>query len=255
METVTFARMIPTPDFITTCFERFNRELFGGQLPTPTFRLTRAQTYLGNMRCMRRKPLFGRARNTNFVMSFSTAYDLEEAEWEDTVIHEMIHLSIMASNLHDDAPHGTLFQRMMTTINQRYGRHITVSHHSDPATSRARREARLAAVKVHYVCVVEYDARRLGTGENGQRLGCAVCARTRLFQIHRALVRWLRPESIRWFATTDPFFNRYPRVTTAKIYGITQEDIDAHLSDAVEYLYTGRAFVVRRRDDLSSSVH
>lgn len=241
--------MIPTLDFVSSRFARFNRELFGSRLPTPVFRLTRAQTFLGNMRCRRRRTLLGRVENYGFVMSISTSHDLGEAEWEDTVIHEMIHLAIMASNRRDDAPHGTLFQGMMRQINAKYGRHITVSHHSPKAVQQARRAERLAAVKVHYVCVVAYDARRLGTGETGRRLGCVVGARTRLFLIHRALVQWLRPEQIRWFATTDPFFNRYPRVTTAKIYGITQQDVDVHLHDAVEFVYTGRAFVAKRRDD------
>lgn len=248
--------MIPTLAFLTERFARFNRELFSGTLPTPTFRLTHARTYLGNMRCQRRRTLLGRVRATAFVLSLSTAHDLGEQEWEDTVIHEMIHLYIFANNLRDDAPHGTLFRRMMLQINQRYGRHLTVSHHPPKAVQQARREERLAVVRVHYVCVVTYDGRRLeSTGASGmkdsaegdQRLGCVVCARTRIFQIHRALVQWLRPRQIRWFASKDPFFNRYPRVTSAKLYAITQADIDAHLQNAVEYLYTDRALVANRR--------
>lgn len=44
------------------------------------------------------------------------------------------------------------------------------------------------------------------------------------------------------------FFFIHPRVTTAKKYGITQQDIDVHLRDTVEYLYTGQAFIAKRRD-------
>lgn len=44
------------------------------------------------------------------------------------------------------------------------------------------------------------------------------------------------------------FFSFIPVSPRQKKYGITQQDIDVHLRDAVEYLYTGLAFIAKRRD-------
>ena len=85
--------------FVKDTFVRFNAELFRSELPMPRIRLSRASSFLGklqykvNRRGFGRKPVY-----SDYALIFSTLYDLPQSEWEDVVIHEMIHYMLM---LHD----------------------------------------------------------------------------------------------------------------------------------------------------------
>lgn len=229
--------MRPSPEFIVEHYKAFNQQIFAGQLPMPHLRLTDAKTYIGNMRCRKKRTFTGLTMNYDFVMSFSITHDMPQAEWEDTIIHEMIHYYIYFNNLHDDAPHGTLFRKWMDTINERLGRHIAISHRADREESLQARKEKMARIREHFVCISRLD---------DGKLGCTVCPRTRLFEFRRSFEQFFRIKSMRWFATLDPFFNRYPHVTTPKIYAITQKDIDEHLADATELVYRNRMFVAKQ---------
>lgn len=60
----------------------------------------------------------------------NTRIELSEDEIEDTIIHEMIHYYIGYNQLEDTSAHGAIFQQVMNAINEKYGRHLSISHKS-----------------------------------------------------------------------------------------------------------------------------
>ena len=72
--------------------------------------------------------------------------------------------------------------------------------------------------------------------------GVTVCATTRVFYLRRALPRAYNIKSSEWYSTADPFFARYPRSNTPKIYRISSEELSRHLQGAVRMAFKGRIF-------------
>lgn len=210
--------MRPTQEYIEHRFREFNQQYFGGQLPIVPVRLTSARTYLGQLGFKRKQTLFGGTKNYDFVLRISTHTDLPEHEVEDTLLHEMIHLYIASKQLKDTSPHGRLFRQLMADINHRYGRHITVSHSRTAAEQEQDTQHRL-----HLLCVSTFDS--------GER-GISVAAKSRVFQLWDMMPAFPHVTETHWYATYDPFFNRYPRTLTPKIYRISPDDLTTHLKDA-----------------------
>ena len=127
-----------TLPFIRDSFQRFNKLVFEGKLPTPCFMLSRARTFVGKFEARGKRDWMGRT-HWNYVLRFSTAFDLPQEELEDTILHEMIHFSLRVSDRRDATPHGPNFRAMMDTINARFNRHITISHKSDGSSSLSSR--------------------------------------------------------------------------------------------------------------------
>ena len=199
---------------------RFNELCFEGALPEVRIVMTKARTYLGKLTFCTRRGFFGRVTgHDSFAIRISTAFDLSVAEWEDVIIHELIHYYIAWSGIKDTSVHGTEFRKIMADINARYGRHISVSHRCKSGELEPRPER----IRENYVCVSQM--------ENGS-WGVTVAARTKVLYLHRVLPRYYRLHKMSWYLSTDPFFNRFPRSITAKIYKITQEELTRHLAEA-----------------------
>ena len=122
--------MIPDIAFIQRAYDKFNALCFEGALPPIPFKLTRARTFLGKVAYKVKRGVFTGPKIKDCCMRISTSFDLPEAEWEDVIIHEMIHYYILVNGLRDTSTHGQIFRRMMNDINLKYGRHITVRYHS-----------------------------------------------------------------------------------------------------------------------------
>lgn len=212
--------MIPNLNFVKETFTRFNTEIFGSQLPEPRFRLTHARSFRGKLVYRWRRVLL-KKECYDFEIRISMDFDSPRPEWEDVVIHEMIHLLIASKGLNDSSSHGPVFRRLMTDINARHGRHITIS------TRTSKEEAdNDTRIRGHVVCVARF---------RDGRFGVAPVARSRIAQLWDAFPAFPQVEAIRWLGTTDPWFNRFPRVIKQKLYLATREDLLAHLKGAVEY--------------------
>ena len=107
-------------------FTQFNREYFNGELPEPRLLLSRSRTRLGSM-AYKRKRSWGRVRNSDYTIRISTYYDCGEREWQNVLLHEMIHLYIASKRLRDTSSHGKLFRQYMDHLNSNYGWNIRVS--------------------------------------------------------------------------------------------------------------------------------
>ncbi|MBF1553215.1 MAG: SprT-like domain-containing protein, partial [Prevotella salivae] len=108
-------------------FAIFNKEYFDGELPLPRLALSRSRTRLGSMACKRVKRLFKSEKFTDFAIRLSNFYDLSEREFQNVLLHEMIHLKIAFLGMKDTAPHGVVFRRMADELNRSYGWNIRVT--------------------------------------------------------------------------------------------------------------------------------
>ena len=152
------------------------------------------------------------------MLRISTRFDLPEAEIEDTLIHEMIHYWIAWKGLRDSSTHGRLFRAKMKEINELYGRHLTISHKSTP--EELDRDTR---IRTHYICVSQ-----LADG----RTAVTVCAESAIPRIRRAF-RWSPTvRTMAWYTSTDPWFNRFPRSRSPKLYPVDPADLQSHLSNS-----------------------
>lgn len=123
--------MVPTVDLLVEKFRLFNKTVFNSALDIPPIKLSKAKSYLGMVRYRRRRNLWGRERKTDFVIIISTYRDLAENEIEDVLLHEMIHYYIGVNHIADTSAHGRVFRQMMSEINNRFNRHITISSRSE----------------------------------------------------------------------------------------------------------------------------
>ena len=121
--------MIPTVDYIQSCFDEYNVLFFNGTLPPIPIKLSNARTFLGKVTFVkRRKWLFGEWVYSNFKLRINTRFDLPEELIQDTILHEMIHYYIAVNHLRDTSTNGQLFRREMKRINEQGNRHITISY-------------------------------------------------------------------------------------------------------------------------------
>ncbi|MCQ2182540.1 MAG: SprT-like domain-containing protein [Bacteroidales bacterium] len=215
--------MTATLPFIQETFDHFNDLCFEGELPAVPIVLTKAGTFLGKMEYKSRFGFFGIISSRyDFRLKISTGFDLPQDELEDVVIHEMIHYYIAYRNLRDTSVHGETFRRIMETINRDYGRHISIRHHGNPGQNLVRSAGNQNKRRI--LCV--------STFPDGN-MGITVCASTRISELYRLLPKHFNISGMEWYASRDPFFNRYPRANTPKIYKITKEELSEHLQDSV----------------------
>ncbi|MGN1253665.1 MAG: SprT-like domain-containing protein, partial [Prevotella sp.] len=104
-------------------FRQYNKQYFDGRLPEPRFYIGRSKTQLGSLSYKRglmwSKGLFGKGYDTNaFTLTLSNFYDQTEYQFRNVLLHEMIHLSIVASGVKDTSPHGIVFRGMMQRLNR-----------------------------------------------------------------------------------------------------------------------------------------
>ena len=218
--------MVPDLIFVAEAFRRFNAEIFRSSLPVPRFALTRARRFQGKLVYRRERTLSG-MRCHDFEMRIRTEFNLATEEWEDVVIHEMIHLYVAVEGLADSGPHGHVFRSLMTEINGRHGRKVTVSGH---ATDEQRDTGH--RVTGHFVCLTRFS---------DGRLGLATVAKTRLFELWDSLGRFPGVVAMRWVGTSDPWFSRYPKALKARLYIVAEEEVTPHLKGAVLFERTGNA--------------
>lgn len=222
--------MRPTLDYIHQKFEEFNHLCFDDRLPPLPIVLSNAKTYLGVCAYKTKRDLLMRKRHYDFRLRISTRFDLPEDVIEDTILHEMIHYYIAYHHLKDTSTHGRLFRQMMSDINTRFGRHITISHRlSDEERQKIKEEdAKRAARRRTYYCVAVMQFK-------DHRVGIKVIPRSREhIETFRSKLYWASEvESVSFYVTADPFFSRYPRSMALKAYFIDETLLRSHLEQAV----------------------
>ncbi|MBQ7530501.1 MAG: SprT-like domain-containing protein [Paludibacteraceae bacterium] len=222
--------MTPTVEYIREHFDLYNRQMFGGTLTVPPIYLTNARTYMGQMTCRKRTGLFGKKHFSDFALRFSRRFDFSETELQDTLIHEMIHYYIACHQLQDISAHGQLFRQMMNDINQKYGRHITVSH-------RITNEERLQLIgskpRPRIFAVV-----RLADGEH--YIKSVPRIEQRVLTMHRRISFSPQVSSLTWYYSSDPFFALFPSSMGTRMQRVDLVELQLHLASATPLICDGR---------------
>ena len=203
--------MRATIEFLEERFHQFNRDIFGNVLPVPLLHITQARTFMGQFKVNRQSSLLSK-RKEIYHLTISCRYDLEESALEDILIHEMIHYLIHYKKIKDTSSHGLHFRELMTEINCRFGRHITVTHRC------TKTELESDSAKAHSIIC-------LCTMTDGKKLVCRV-SQSKVFEIHFAFQQWDKVEKEEWYWVYGSYFNRYRRVLTPRLFSVDKEGLD-----------------------------
>jgi len=220
-------------EYVKRKFAHFNELCFGGKLPEVNVRITRARTYLGQLRYKKRKKFPFGWEFYDYEMAISCLIDREESVVEDTIIHEMIHLYIASRGLKDSSAHGPVFRGIMEDINRRFDRNIKVTHHSSDEEKEADN-----SVRPHIICIINF---------RDGRQGLMIAMRSAIFRLWDMLESSPSVNAFRWYLTFDPYFNRYPRVKTFRYYLTDKIDFEKLPTDARQIIREGN--IVRTLPD------
>lgn len=221
--------MKPTTDYIERKFQEFNTLMFGSKLTMPPILLSRARTFVGQCAAKKRRTLFHGTQLFDFRLKFSICFDLPEEEWEDTIIHEMIHYYIGVNGLKDTSAHGKVFRQMMETINQRYGRKLTISHKTSPE----QREELYNSRKVwHVIALLQFADGRKG-------LKVLPRIRQRIEAYRTTMLRDKRITQIDLFMSNDPYFNRFPNSSAFNAILANEDEFMPHIQQAQHIEFGG----------------
>lgn len=214
--------MKPTIDYIERKFQEFNALMFDGKLTMPQIQLSRARTFVGQCAAKKHRSLLHGTQLFDFRLKFSICFDLTEEEWEDTIIHEMIHYYIGVNGIKDTSAHGQVFRQMMETINQRFGRKLTISHKSTPE----QKEQIYNTKKVWHVIALVYFA----DGRKGLKVLPRI--RQRIEEYHSTMLRDKRITQIDLFMSNDTYFNRFPNSSAFNVVLAKEEEFMPHIEIA-----------------------
>lgn len=217
--------MKPSVEILHRIFREANNTYFKGKLPPVEIRIGRATTTLGKFVHLK----YPKERTpAGCHISISGYFDLPEQELADTLIHEMIHYYIWLFNVPDSSTHGCNFRKIMNAINRDPKRNISVTGNVDRNLFPKKQRA---MPREYYLCLTKsFDGRIFITR----------CAKTRVFEIHRLMEQWDIIDEIKWYFSSDPWFNSFPLSRTASLYKISDEEIKKYLTVAVELVCDGR---------------
>lgn len=214
--------MKPTVDYIAKKFQEFNAQMFDGKLMMPPIQLSRASTFVGQCAAKKRRTLLHGTQLFDFRLKFSICFDLTEKEWEDTIIHEMIHYYIGVNGIKDTSAHGQVFRQMMETINQRFCRKLTITHRSTPE----QKEQIYNAKKVWHVIALVHFA----DGRKGLKVLPRI--RQRIETYRTTMLRDKRFSRIDLFMSNDPYFNRFPNSSAFNVVMVKEDEFMPHIEQA-----------------------
>ena len=225
--------MKATIPYVEKKFEEFNRMMFDGKLPRLPIELSNAKTYLGVCIYKRKRMLWGKTVCYDFKLRINTRIDLDEREVEDIIIHEMIHYYIGLNRLEDTSPHGLVFRQLMNGINERFGRHIRISHQPTP-----EQRMQLCGTKKRWRVVA------LVVFKDGKR-GIKVLPRVepKILNYYNMVGKESRVECIKLYMTNDVFFNRYPCSAALRVHYIDRDEAEKHLEGAESMAWEGTKLI------------
>lgn len=195
-----------TQEWIKEQFVRFNGDYFGGALPRPRFGISHGRTRLGTLTFRWKEvrngllPTQVKRVPHSHVIRLSDYYEQSERDYQNTLLHEMIHLYISVNLIEDTSSHGKVFTEWMEKLNK-LGWNITI-----------REKGILAAANPE-----EIDMRVVLAivTMNGQCYFATVNPRYVGAVDRRAAVSSI-VKSHRWFFSSDPFFSSYPQSRTLR---------------------------------------
>lgn len=206
--------MIVDHEWMAVRFARFNAESFGGELPTPVFRLSKARTRMGSCSWKARIGLF-RPRVSDYTISMSTYYDFTERQACEVLLHEMIHYALALGHVRDTSAHGRRFREEAGRLNRKYGLHITAMA---PAG-----DYRVSSVGARRT---PHDSLVLALRMTDGRCYVSRIQPGALPRLERELRRQGGVLSHHWYVTTEQHFVRLPQHRTLRGYLVAPAELE-----------------------------
>lgn len=229
-----------TEKLVRDKFEFFNRQIFGGKLPMPRIGLSRARTFLGACTFKTRRGLLGKKTRYDFAIRISTMFDMSETEFEDTLIHEMIHYYIGVNQIEDTSAHGQKFRSMMADINSRFGRRINISHRSEGDKGNASAEGVAVQRRQYHVIAVA----SLADGRTGFKVLPRVAPS--ILKFYNGLLSSGMVKTVSLFMSDSPFFYSYPNSSSLRVHIMERDTVMQHLEGAMNIYCDGKTLRVER---------
>lgn len=225
--------MIPTKAYVEQKFDEFNKLMFGGKLPKIPVEMSDAKTFLGKCVYRKRRTPSGKTQFYDFRLKINTRADLPEQEVEDTIIHEMIHYYIGVNQLQDSSSHGIIFINFMNTINERFGRHITVSYKSSPEERQQLQDKR---PRYHVIAFV-----RFMDGHTGIKVLPRVLPT--ILKYYNLVSASRDIANVSLYMSNNIFFNQYPNSGALKVHQLPEDEIVRQLENAEKLECDGKRII------------
>ena len=116
--------MVANHENMFLTFDKCNMKYFEGKLPFPMFDLLHSFRTCGYFHCDYEQVWFSK-KLYNFCISMTDYYDFTQKQFEDILVHEMIHYYLAYFGLDKSCSHGREFKKMAKRLNQTYGLNIT----------------------------------------------------------------------------------------------------------------------------------
>ena len=186
-------------EWIAVNFDRFNKENFGGRLTPPKFSVNNARTRLGSMAFKWKQSLFKR-ETYDYVIRLSNYYDIPEVEFQNVLLHEMIHYYIAVNHFKDDSVHGTMFRSIAQRINKQ-GWHVVVRTDTRkwPVAERNRKK------------VITRKRIVLAASTTDGKYFLSVIGPGSVRKVKLQIARTPQIREARWFESSDDYFQQFPQ--------------------------------------------
>ena len=103
--------------YIKKAFSKYNAMYFNNELHTPIFELFKSKTTLGQF-CVQNAHYVRFGGTPTIKIRISNYYKREEREFDNTIIHEMIHQWIHQNGIKDNSSHGKYWLSVASRINK-----------------------------------------------------------------------------------------------------------------------------------------
>ena len=223
--------MRPTLQYIIEKFDYYNKLCFNGQLKMPPIKLNTRKAKMGITSFGFELDSVGNTIISDIKIEISIRQDLQEEEYIDTLIQEMIHYYILSNGLVDDSPHGKLFKAKMDEINNVYGIRVTIAF--DPSEEVLVK----TMSRNRFVCVAEF--------EDGQ-IGFAVVAKNKLFELWEYFDLSKKIQSHHWFVSNRAIFEKFPVSVSPNFIIVDADKLHHYLTGANELENIGQSIRIKQ---------
>ena len=198
-------------EWIAVNFDRFNKENFGGRLTPPKFSVNNARTRLGSMAFKWKRSLFKR-ETYDYVIRLSNYYDIPEVEFQNVLLHEMIHYYIAVNRFKDDSVHGTMFRSIAQRINKQ-GWNIVVRTDTRKWSVAERNRKKVITRKRIVLAASTTDGKYF----------LSVIGPGSVRKVKLQIARTPQIREVRWFESSDDYFQQFPQCRTLRGRIVTKE--------------------------------
>ena len=202
-------------------FKYFNDLIFEGKLETPHFKIIKSSKTNGKCQCCIKKGVFFAFGERDYTIALSNYYNRTQKEFENTLIHEMIHLEFQQKGMLKEG-HGKNWKRRAYEIGKKYG--YDIQQYNEP-TSQERMVAD-NTMTANYILV--FRSCKYGT-RCFMRISPKHLARfVNLFDRNSKTIKFndnYIAFDIEWYITTNKVFTIYKKsVKLANIVHVTDEE-------------------------------